>query len=318
MNLSRVLRSLFAVAVLTAVSGAALATAPYDATGATVELVPAAGGAALATTRITFPPDAVTTTLTIPSATIAALAPGGSINLLARVTSDALTAGSTCTANVLSRAFTFTRAAAVTPTATVPTLSVFGLMLLAGLVGAVAWRSRRDARLLNVVLPAVLLIGFTLVSAPTLNAQATDPNTTYASSASAGMQAVRAVVDAGGVVTITVTRAASCEGIPTGPSLADVGPILDRGGNPISFNLNALGGLPSGSTVVAVVGFPTLDDFSVNTNLICNSVGACTAVYDVDAGLGFRKTFSVVVKVAVPGFTRTLDRLLNIIIENEA
>ena len=162
--------------------------------------MPAAGGATLASTRITFPPDAVTTTLTLPSATIAALAAGGSINLLARVTSDALTAGSTCTANVLSRAFTFTRAAAVTPTATVPTLSVFGLMLLAGLVGAVAWRSRRDARLLNVVLPAVLLIGFTLVSAPTLNAQATDPNTTYASSASAGVQTVRAVVDAGGVV----------------------------------------------------------------------------------------------------------------------
>ena len=210
MTFSRVLRSLFAVAVLTAVSGTALATAPYDATGATVELVPAAGGAALASTRITFPPDAVTTTLTIPSATIDALAAGGSINLLARVTSDALTAGSTCTANVLSRAFTFTRAAAVTPTATVPTLGVFGLVLLAGLIGAVAWRGRRDARLLNVVLPAMLLIGFALVSAPTLNAQATDPNTTYAPSASAGVQAVRAVVDAGGVVTITVTRAASC------------------------------------------------------------------------------------------------------------
>ena len=210
MTISRVLRSLFAVAVLTAVSGTALATAPYDSTGSTVELVPAAGGAALASTRITFPPDAVTTTLTIPSATIDALAAGGSINLLARVTSDALTAGSTCTANVLSRAFTFTRAAAVTPAATVPTLGVFGLVLLAGLVGAVAWRGRRDARLLNVVLPAMLLIGFALVSAPTLNAQATDPNTTYAPSASAGVQAVRAVVDAGGVVTITVTRAASC------------------------------------------------------------------------------------------------------------
>ena len=218
MNLSRVLRSLFAVAVLTAVSGAALATAPYDATGATVELVPAAGGAALATTRITFPPDAVTTTLTIPSATIAALAPGGSINLLARVTSDALTAGSTCTANVLSRAFTFTRAAAATPTASVPTLGVFGLVLLAGLVGAVAWRGRRDARLLNVVLPAMLLIGFTLVSVPSLNAQATDPNTTYASSASAGVQAVRAAVDVGGTVTVTVTRANACDVFPVAPA----------------------------------------------------------------------------------------------------
>ena len=224
---------------MTAVSGTALATTPYDATGATVELVPAAGGAALASTRITFPPDAATMTLTIPSATIAALAAGGSINLLARVTSDALTAGSTCTANVLSRAFTFTRAAAVTPTATVPTLGVFGLVLLAGLVGAVAWRGRRDARLLNVVLPAMLLIGFALVSAPTLNAQATDPNTTYATSASAGVQAVRAVVDAGGVVTITVTRATSCTGLLPPTVAANIPTQLNVGGASGSIDLAA-------------------------------------------------------------------------------
>ena len=296
MTFSRVLRSLFAVAVLTAVSGTALATAPYDSTGSTVELVPAAGGAALASTRITFPPDAVTTTLTLPSATIAALAAGGSINLLARVTSDAPTAGSTCAANVLSRAFTFTRAAAATPTATVPTLGVFGLMLLAGLVGAVAWRGRRDARLLNVVLPAMLLIGFALVSVPTLNAQATDPNTTYASSASAGVQAVRAVVDAGGGVTITVTRANTCDVFPVAPAgsgfalLADM-TISDLGGGG-SLTVNA-GGVtdPLGRTITySATGLPN----DVNGTLTINTTtGVISGIYDAAGLTGSLTPFSV-------------------------
>ena len=311
MTISRVLRSLFAVAVLTAVSGTALATAPYDPNGATVELVPAAGGAALASTRITFPPDAITTTLTIPSATIDALAAGGSINLLARVTSDALTAGSTCTANVLSRAFTFTRAAAVKPTATVPTLGVFGLVLLAGLVGAVAWRSRRDARLLNVVLPAMLLIGFALVSVPTLNAQATDPNTTYASSASAGVQAVRAVVDAGGVVTVTVTRATTCAASPI-TLVSESLPNLEVAGGTFSGTLSVSRAIPAGTTITAeyldtAVGNPLT--FSLPQYLTVTANGTTTLQVSGRTSPGWTGKF-VRLRVVVEGST-----LLTAIIE---
>jgi hypothetical protein len=247
------------------------------------------------------------------------MAPGTSVSFFARVTSDALTAGSTCTANALSRQITFTKAGSVTA-ASVPTLGTLGLLLLAGLMGVAAYRNRRVRGALNVLLPVIAIAALSLGSAPSLNAQATDPNTTYAGSVNDAIQSVRAVVDAAGNVGVAGTRANNCEGLPSGPPLADVGPILDFCGNPISFNLNALGGLPSGSAVVAVTGFPLVDDIGVPTNLVCNASGACTGVYDVGVSgtaIGFRKTFPVTVKVSVPGFTRTLNRPANIIIENE-
>ncbi len=104
---------------------------------------------------------------------------------------------------------------------------------------------------------------------------------------------------------------------PTGPALADVGPLLDHGGNPITFNLNALTGLPTGSVVVGVTGFPAVDDFANQTNLNCDASGTCTATYDVNAPLFVPITFPVTVEVRVPNFTNTLKRPLNIIIENE-
>jgi Domain of unknown function (DUF5011) len=115
--------------------------------------------------------------------------------------------------------------------------------------------------------------------------------------------------------TRTVTIGATT---PTGPALADVGPLLDHGGNPITFNLNALSGLPTGSVVVGVTGFPTVDDFANQTNLNCDASGNCTAIYDVNAPLYVPITFPVTVEVRVPGFTNTLKRPLNLIIENEA
>jgi hypothetical protein len=115
--------------------------------------------------------------------------------------------------------------------------------------------------------------------------------------------------------TRTVTMGATT---PTGPALADVGPLLDHGGNPITFNLNALSGLPTGSVVVGVTGFPVVDDIGQPTNLTCDGSGNCTTIFDIDiGGIGFRKTFSVTVEVSVPGFTNTLKRPLNLIIENE-
>ena len=160
-------------------SSASFALAPYDSTGATIELLPVAGGAAVATTRVTFPPDAATVNLAIPPSVIAAMAPGASLSFFARVTSDALTAGSTCTANALSRQITFTKAGSATA-ASVPTLGALGLVLLAGLMGVAAYRNRRVRGALNVLLPVIAIASLSLVSAPSLNAQASDPNTTYA------------------------------------------------------------------------------------------------------------------------------------------
>lgn len=197
-------------------SSASFALAPYDSTGATIELVPVAGGAAVATTHVTFPPDAATVNLAIPPSVIAAMAPGTSLSFFARVTSDALTAGSTCTANALSRQVTFTKAGSVTA-ATVPTLGTLGLVLLAGLMGVAAYRNRRLRGALNVLLPVIAIAALSFGSAPSLNAQATDPNTTYAGSVNDAIQSVRAVVDAAGNVGVTGTRANNCDVLPVAP-----------------------------------------------------------------------------------------------------
>ena len=218
-------------------SSASFALAPYDSTGATIELVPVAGGAAVATTRVTFPPDAATVNLAIPPSVIAAMAPGTSLSFFARVTSDALTAGSTCTANALSRQITFTKAGSATA-ATVPTLGTLGLVLLAGLMGVAAYRNRRLRGALNVLLPVIAIAALSFGSAPSLNAQATDPNTTYAGSVNDAIQSVRAVVDAAGNVGVTGTRANNCDVLPVAPvgsgfaNLVDI-TVSDNTGNGI-------------------------------------------------------------------------------------
>ncbi len=229
-------------------SSASFALAPYDSTGATIELVPVAGGAAVATTRVTFPPDAATVNLAIPPSVIAAMAPGTSLSFFARVTSDALTAGSTCTANALSRQITFTKAGSATA-APVPTLGTLGLVLLAGLIGVAAYRNRRVRGALNVLLPVIAIAALSLGSAPSLNAQATDPNTTYAGSVIDAIQSVRAVVDAAGNVGVTGTRAVSCVLLA---KTAENLPNFDNASGSIgtgTITLNAA--IPAGTTVTA-------------------------------------------------------------------
>ncbi len=71
-----------------AFSSASFALAPYDSIGATIELVPVAGGGAVATTHVAFPPDAATLNLAIPSSLISAMAPGAPLSFFAWVTSD--------------------------------------------------------------------------------------------------------------------------------------------------------------------------------------------------------------------------------------
>ena len=103
--------------------------------------------------------------------------------------------------------------------------------------------------------------------------------------------------------------------------MVDIGPLLDHGGNPLDpFHLNALAGLPTGSVVVGVTGFPAVDDFANQTNLSCDTSGICTAIFDLGSSgesVSYQKTFPVTVEVRVPGFTNTLKRPLNIVIENE-
>ncbi len=210
MNLRCITRRLGACLVALTLSSASFALAPYDSTGATIELVPTAGGAAVASTHVTFPPDAATVNLAIPPSVIAGMAPGTTLSFVARVTSDALTAGSTCTANALSRQITFTKAGSTTA-ASVPTLGTLGLVLLAGFMGVAAYRNRRVRGALNVLLPVIAIAAWSLGSAPSLNAQAPDPNTTYAGSVNDAIQSVRAVVDAAGNVSVTGTRAVTCQ-----------------------------------------------------------------------------------------------------------
>jgi IPTL-CTERM motif len=113
-------------------------------------------------------------------------------------------------ANALSRQITFTKAGSVA-TASVPTLGTLGLVLLAGLMGVAAYRNRRVRGALNVLLPVIAIAALSLGSAPSLNAQATDPNTTYAGSVNDAIQWVRAVVDAAGNVRVIGTRAVTCQ-----------------------------------------------------------------------------------------------------------
>jgi hypothetical protein len=210
-----------------ALTSASIAIAPYDSTGATVELVPIAGGAAVASTTVTFPPDAVTVNLSIPPSIIAGLAPGASVSYLARATSNALTTGSTCNANVLSRQITFTKAGSATPV-TVPTLGGLALVLLAFVVGVVAFRHGRASQAFGALLPLIAVAVFMLTGTRELNAQSSEPNTAYAGSPDDAVQSVRAVVDGAGVVTVTVGRANNCDVVPVAPagsgfaSLADI------------------------------------------------------------------------------------------------
>ena len=246
MSLSRVVAA--CVAAFTLSSGA-FALAPYDSTGATVELVPVAGGAAVASTTVTFPPDAVTVNLSIPSSIIAGLAPGASVSYFARATSNALTAGSTCNANVLSRQITFTKAGN-TSAVGVPTLGGLALVLLALVVGVVAHRQGRASRVFGALLPLMAVAVLMLTGTRELNAQSSDPNTTYAGSADDAVQSVRAVVDGAGVVTVTVGRANNCVLLA---KTAENLPNFDNASGSIgvgSITLNA--SIPTGTNVIAV------------------------------------------------------------------
>ena len=248
-----------AVAALT-LSSASFALAPYDSTGATIELVPVAGGAAVATTHVTFPPDAATVNLAVPPALIAAMAPGSSLSFFARVTSDALTAGSTCTANALSRQITFTKAGSATA-ASVPTLGTLGLVLLAGLMGVAAYRNRRVRGALNVLLPVIAIAVLSLGSAPSLNAQATDPNTTYAGSVNDAIQSVRAVVDAAGNVGVTGTRAVTCAATPV-TLVSENLPNFDNAGAAFAGTLTVSRPIATGTTIT-VAFFDTVAGVSL-------------------------------------------------------
>lgn len=95
-----------------------------------------------------------------------------------------------------------------------PTLGTLGLALLAGLMGVAAYRNRRVRGALNVLLPVIAIAALSLGSAPSLNAQATDPNTTYAGSVNDAIQSVRAVVDAAGNVGVMGTRSVTCAATP--------------------------------------------------------------------------------------------------------
>jgi hypothetical protein len=224
--------------------------------------VPVAGGAVVATTRVNFPPDAATVNLAIPPSVIAAMAPGASLSFFARVTSDALAAGSTCTANALSRQITFTKAGSAIATS-VPTLGTLGLVLLAGIMGVAAHRNRRVRSALNVLLPVIAIAALSLGSAPSRNAQATDPNTTYAGSVNDAIQSVRAVVDAAGNVGVTGTRANNCvsSALPALPvALPDI-LIGDGGGSRLTVTVNMPTILDAFGTQIlySVGGLPATD-----------------------------------------------------------
>ena len=298
-----------AVAALT-LSSFCFALAPYDSTGATIELVPVAGGTAVATTHVTFPPDAATVNLAIPPSVVAAMAPGASVSFFARVTSDALTAGSTCTANALARQITFTKAGSITA-ASVPTLGALGLVLLAGLVGVAAHRNRRVRGALNVLLPVVAIAALSFGNAPALNAQATDPNTTYAGSVNDAIQSVRAVVDAAGNVGVTGTRANNCDVLPVAPAgsgfakLVDM-TVSDNLGLPIVTPIDA-GGVsdPAGRTVAySATGLPS--GFAINS-----STGIISGSFDASP------TASFVVTIAASNGVRSIKKTFALTIRDE-
>jgi len=270
-------------------SSASFALAPYDSTGATIELVPVAGGPAVATTHVTFPPDAATVNLAISPSVIAAMAPGTSLSFFARVTSDALTARSTCTANALSRQITFTKAGTITA-ASVPTLGTLGLVLLAGLMGVAAYRNPRVRGALNVLLPIIAIAALSLGSAPSLNAQATDPNTTYAGSVNDAIQSVRAVVDAAGNVGITGTRAVSCQ-LATLVKIAESIPLdtQDIGSGTITLNLAVASGTPiTASFIDADTGETVIPDYLVAS---ANGSTVISITYSMRSSFRGRKIF---------------------------
>jgi hypothetical protein len=289
-------------------SSASFALAPYDSTGATIELVPVAGGASVATTHVTFPPDSATVNLAIPPSLIAAMARGTSLSFFARVTSDALTVGSTCTANALSRQITFTKAGSAAA-ALVPTLGTLGPVLLAGLLGVAAYRNRRVRGALNALLPVIAIAALSLGSAPSLNAQATDPNTTYSGSVNDAIQSVRAVVDAAGNVGVTGTRANNCDVLPVAPAgsgfanLADI-TISDNLGLPIVTPIDAGGVLdPASRTVTySAVGLPSGFAINSSTGIISGSFDASPTVsfvVTITASNGARsitKTFTLTIR----------------------
>ena len=265
-------------------SSASLALAPYDSTGGTFELVPIAGGAAVSTSHVTSPLDATTVNLAIPSSLIAAMVPGASLSFFARVTSDALTAGSTCTANALSRQITFTKAGSVTAAA-VPTVGTLGLVLLAGLMGVAAYRNRRVRGALNVLLPVAAIAALSFGNAPSLNAQPTDLNTTYAGSANDAIQSVRAVVDAAGNAGVTGTRANNCQFLPLSKvskslNIANV----DIGTGTITLNR----AVPAGTVILA--------------SYVDASTGATIALGSLSASANGSTTLAINWNINVPGF----------------
>ena len=259
--------------------------------------MPVAGGAAVATTHVTFPPDAATVNLAIPPSLIAAMAPGTSLSFFARVTSDALTAGSTCTANALSRQITFTKAGSVTA-ASVPTLGTLGIALLAGLMGVAACRNRRMRGALNVLRPVIAIAALSLGNAPSLNAQATDPNTTFAGSVNVAIQSVRAVVDAAGNVAVTGTRANNCDVLPVAPAgsgyanLANTTVSDNYGASPLTIVAGGVVDPLSRGITYSASGLPNDANGALSIN---PATGVISGIYDDQSTLFSSSTFTITV-----------------------
>ena len=259
--------------------------------------MPVAGGAAVATTHVTFPPDAATVNLAIPPSLIAAMAPGTSLSFFARVTSDALTASSTFTANALSRQITFTKAGSVTA-ASVPTLGTLGIALLAGLMGVAAYRNRRLRGALNVLLPVIAIAALSLGNAPSLNAQATDPNTTFAGSVNVAIQSVRAVVDAAGNVAVTGTRANNCDVLPVAPAgsgyanLANTTVSDNYGASPLTIVAGGVVDPLSRGITYSASGLPNDANGALSIN---PATGVISGIYDDQSTLFSSSTFTITV-----------------------
>lgn len=152
-----------------------------------------------------------------------------------------------------------------------PTLGTLGLVLLAGLIGVAAYRNRRVRGALNVLLPVFAIAALSLGSAPSLNAQATDPNTTYAGSVNDAIQSVRAVVDAAGNVAVTGTRANSC--VVDLPGTASVnGPVSSTRGL-ITLNLAGSDGNGIASWQVTLQRFSPFATTGSAVQLVANGAG---------------------------------------------
>ena len=245
------------------------------------------------------------------------MAPGTSLSFFARVTSDALTAGSTFTASALSRQITFTKAGSVTA-ASVPTLGTLGIALLAGLMGVAACRNRRLRGALNVLLPVIAIAALSLGNAPSLNAQATDPNTTFAGSVNVAIQSVRAVVDAAGNVAVTGTRANNCDVLPVAPAESGFANLADITVSDISGSLPifvAAGGVVDPLSRVVTYAASALPNDANGSLSINPATGAISGIYDA-LGIGGSLT-PFTITVSASNGVKTISKTFVLSIRND-